>query len=54
MEERAIKRNGNSVCVLLDRGTLKNVYGLDEDDPVTVEYAFPEIIIRGKNIIYTK
>ncbi len=50
METRVIKPCGNSICVKLDRGTLKNVYNLGEDDEVTVEYAFPDIIIRGKNI----
>ncbi len=48
METRVIKPCGNSICVKLDRGTLKNVYHLGEDDEVTVEYAFPEIIIRAK------
>lgn len=46
MEKRQIKRNGNSLCVLLDRGTLANVYGLQENDEVWVDYDFPNIIIN--------
>lgn len=49
-EPRKIKRNGNSLCVALDRGTLKNVYGLEEDDPVEVYYKFPDIIIKPSKI----
>lgn len=46
MEKRQIKRNGNSLCVLLDRGTLDNVYGLKENDEVLVDYHYPDIIIN--------
>jgi len=46
MEKRRIKRNGNSLCVILDRRTLKNVYDLGENDEVFVDYDFPEIIIN--------
>ena len=45
MEKRQIKRNGHSLCVLLDRGTLENVYGLKENDEVFVDYDYPKIII---------
>lgn len=46
MEKRQIKRNGNSLCVLLDRSTLANVYGLKENDEVLVDYDYPDIIIN--------
>ncbi len=46
MERRRIKKNGNSLCIILDRGTLKNVYGLEENDEVQVDYDYPEIIIN--------
>lgn len=46
MERRRIKKNGNSLCVILDRGTLNNVYHLKENDEVLVEYDYPEIIIN--------
>lgn len=46
MEPRRIKKNGNSLCVILDRGTLKNVYGLEENDEVQVDYNYPEITIN--------
>jgi len=45
MERRQIKRNGNSLCVILDRGTLENVYNLKENDGVLVDYNFPVITI---------
>jgi len=45
MESRRIKRNGNSLGVILDRGTLENVYDLKENDDVLVDYAFPDILI---------
>jgi len=46
MEQRRIKKNGNSLCIILDRSTLKNVYGLEENDEVQVDYDYPEIIIN--------
>ncbi len=46
MEKRRIKKNGNSLCVILDRGTLKNVYGLEVNDEVLVDYDYPTIIIN--------
>jgi antitoxin component of MazEF toxin-antitoxin module len=46
MESRRIKRNGNSLCVILDRGTLENVYHLEENDQVMVDYKYPNIIIQ--------
>jgi len=46
METRRIKRAGNSICVILDRNTLKNVYDLRENDEVLVDYNYPDIIIN--------
>ncbi len=46
MERRHIKRSGNSLCVILDRSTLKNVYDLKENDEVLVDYDYPDIIIN--------
>lgn len=46
MEKRLIKRNGNSIGISLDRKTLKNVYRLDENDEVQVDYDYPDIVIR--------
>lgn len=46
MEPRRIKKAGNSICVILDRNTLKNVYDLKENDEVFVDYNYPDIIIN--------
>jgi antitoxin component of MazEF toxin-antitoxin module len=47
MEQRRIKKSGNSLCIILDRGTLKNVYGLKENDEVLVDYDYPKIVINA-------
>lgn len=45
MERKQIKRTGHSLCIILDKGTLANVYDVKEGDEVLVDYDFPEIII---------
>ncbi len=45
IDKSKIKKFGNSLVVILDRGALK-VYNLKEDDNIEIEYKFPEIIIR--------
>lgn len=42
-----IKKNGNSLCVILDKRVLNKVYNLDDGSEIKVTYQFPQIVIEG-------
>ena len=48
-DKSKIKLIGNSAAVFLDKGSLK-VYGLKTGDDVDIEYKYPRIIIKKREI----
>lgn len=46
-ERRRIRKNGGSISVVFDRETLKNLYGLKENDEVQIDYNCPKIEISA-------
>lgn len=47
MALQKIKRTGHSLCIILDKGVLEEIYGLTENDEIWVDYCFPEIVITA-------